>query len=307
MAPQVSVVIPVYNRAATIGRAVASVLGQSFQDFELILVDDGSTDGTADAIRSFGDPRVRLVQHERNRGAAAARNTGVAAAAGDLIAFLDSDDAWHPGKLERQAAATLAMPGPAATCTGFRLRHPSGTAETRSVGNAADWSIAFLDGCYVSPGTTLMAKRQAFEAVGPLDVLLRRLEDWDWLLRLVRVGRFAVLPEILADVHLGPRPHPKAVREAAALLWSRHGDAIAASLGRRAAARFRASLMIEEFVCDLDHGAYVAALASGIGAALRSPDRMARFIATAAARCRSRMPDADRIRRDDRGRDAAAE
>jgi glycosyltransferase involved in cell wall biosynthesis len=277
MTPPVTVIIPVFNRAAVIGRAIGSVLRQSFTDFEVIVVDDGSTDGSVGAVLACRDPRIRLIRHERNQGAAAARNTGIAASAGRLIAFLDSDDVWHPTKLERQIPATDALPTPATTCTDFRLLHPSGRSEVRSSAGTVDWRTAFLDGCYVSPGTTLLAHRQAFETAGVLDAALKRLEDWDWLLRLVRVGSFAVVPEALADVHLGGRPNADTVREAAVLLWRKHGEEIRRSLGAAAARRFRASLAIEEAVCHLHDHAYLAGTTCGLQAALRSPPRVIRF------------------------------
>ena len=102
--PPVSVVIPAYNREATIVAAIDSVLGQSFGDFELLVVDDGSRDGTLAAARSVADPRVRVIAAEQNGGAAAARNLGATQARGDWIAFQDSDDEWLPRKLEKQMA-----------------------------------------------------------------------------------------------------------------------------------------------------------------------------------------------------------
>src|SRR5690348_15078750 len=121
--PRVSVIVPVFNRAATIGRAVASVVVQTMADWELIVVDDGSADDPAGALAALSDARLRLLRHERNRGAAAARNTGIAAARAPLIAFLDSDDEWLPEKLARQVAAVeRAGPALGALCTAFRLR-----------------------------------------------------------------------------------------------------------------------------------------------------------------------------------------
>lgn len=113
-APTVSVIVPCFNRAHMVAEAVASVRGQTMQDWELVLVDDGSADDLAAAVErcSEGDPRIRLIRHERNRGEPAARNTGIAAARGRFIAFLDSDDAWLPEKLERQTGAVLAAPDP---------------------------------------------------------------------------------------------------------------------------------------------------------------------------------------------------
>jgi len=100
--PTVSVIISTYNRAHLIGRAIQSVLNQTYQDFEVIVVDDGSTDNTEEIVKSFNDPRIRYIRHEKNKGAAAARNTGIKAARGKYIAFQDSDDEWLPEKLEKQ-------------------------------------------------------------------------------------------------------------------------------------------------------------------------------------------------------------
>jgi glycosyltransferase involved in cell wall biosynthesis len=100
--PRVSVVIPVYNREPYVGQAIASVLAQTFGDFELLVIDDGSTDGTRDVVRAFGDPRIRLLCHASNRGIARARNAGVDAARGEYLAFLDSDDVALPERLAEQ-------------------------------------------------------------------------------------------------------------------------------------------------------------------------------------------------------------
>jgi len=107
--PRISVIIPSYNRANTIGRAIQSALSQSYQDFEIIVIDDGSTDHTEEVIRSFQDSRIRYIRHNRNRGGSAARNTGIHAARGEYIAFLDSDDEWLPQKLELYFAQTVSF------------------------------------------------------------------------------------------------------------------------------------------------------------------------------------------------------
>src|SRR6185437_6540351 len=98
----ISVIIPLYNRREEIGRAIASALRQSRAPHEVVVVDDASRDGSADAVAALGDTRIRLLRHEQNRGAAAARNTGIEAATGEWIALLDSDDEWEPEKLARQ-------------------------------------------------------------------------------------------------------------------------------------------------------------------------------------------------------------
>ena len=118
--PKVSVIIPTYNRAHLVGRAIRSVLNQTYQDFEIIVVDDGSTDNTEEVVKSFNDPRIRYIRHEENKGAAAARNTGIKAAKGKFIAFQDSDDEWLPKKLEKQMEAfDNASPKVGVVYTGF--------------------------------------------------------------------------------------------------------------------------------------------------------------------------------------------
>lgn len=98
--PYFSVIVPVYNRAALVGRALRSVLVQSFGDFEIVVVDDGSSDASVDAVKAVVDPRIRLIVHERNRGRCPARNTGMAASRGEWFVFLDSDDELLPDALE---------------------------------------------------------------------------------------------------------------------------------------------------------------------------------------------------------------
>jgi len=96
----VSVIIPTYNRAHLVGRAIRSVLNQTYQDFEIIVVDDCSTDNTEEIVKGFNDHRIRYMRHDRNRGGSAARNTGIKASQGKYIAFLDSDDEWLLKKAE---------------------------------------------------------------------------------------------------------------------------------------------------------------------------------------------------------------
>lgn len=103
--PTVSVILPTYNRAHLVGRAIQSVLDQMYQDFEIIVVDDGSGDNTEEIINGFTDTRIRYVKHQKNKGGSAARNTGIKLAKGKYIAFQDSDDEWLPDKLEKQMKA----------------------------------------------------------------------------------------------------------------------------------------------------------------------------------------------------------
>lgn len=106
----ISVIIPVYNRAALVRRALTSCLSQDDPDFEVVVIDDGSTDGTAEVVESIGDPRIRLIRHQVNRGRCPARNTGMAAASGQWFVFLDSDDELLPGALATIHRRALAAP-----------------------------------------------------------------------------------------------------------------------------------------------------------------------------------------------------
>ncbi len=123
--PKVSVVIPLYNKEPHIARTLNSVLTQTFQDFEVIVVDDGSTDSGAKVVRGFDDPRIRLIQQE-NQGVSAARNRGIEAAKAELIAFLDADDEWLPAFIETILRLKERFPDAGAYATACRIYLPNG-------------------------------------------------------------------------------------------------------------------------------------------------------------------------------------
>lgn len=199
--PTVSVIIPVFNRQDVLRRAVASVLAQTFQDYELIVVDDGSAKQVVDALSEARDKiSLCVIRHDRNRGAAAARNTGAGAASGRYLAFLDSDDTWYNEKLALQVAFMEAEAGRRASCTGFALVGEHGVFDRRLPPEVSDLG-EILWGCRISPGTTLMIERTLWEETGPMDETLDRLEDWDWMIHAVKHAPFHGLREVLAEVH----------------------------------------------------------------------------------------------------------
>jgi glycosyltransferase involved in cell wall biosynthesis len=201
--PEVSVVIPTYDRAGTILRAVGSALGQTHRDLEVVVVDDGGSDRTPELLAGLGDPRLRLLRHECNRGAAAARNTGIAAACGAFVAFLDSDDEWLPHKLAVQLAALrAALPAEAVSCHGVHMHLlDHGIEREQPLEPSENWFLRLALGCDLSQGTTLLARREAFARTGALDETLPRFEDWDWLLRYAQGGgRIVALRQPLAHV-----------------------------------------------------------------------------------------------------------
>lgn len=210
----VSVIVPIHNRAHLLRRSVGSLVHQSYRNLEILLVDDCSTDDPAAAVAALDDPRVRLIRRARNGGASAARNTGIAEARGEMIAFHDSDDICVFDKIERQVEALVALPedyvgvytvalfyGQAEEADYDRVRchvRPtpgaaplSGDMYRRTVaGNAMNLP-------------TMLLRREALLASGGLDERLGNNNDWDLALRLTRLGKFHFLPEPL---YLVPSP-----------------------------------------------------------------------------------------------------
>lgn len=194
--PTISVVIPAYNRDTYLGEAVESVLAQPVEPIEIIVVDDGSTDRTAEVAEGFDG--VLCIRRDRG-GAAAARNTGVNHARGELIAFLDSDDRWRPDKLERQLAAFAERPD-ADIVLGY-VEHflcPRLAAAERRVLACPDRPApGFCAGAMLVPTAV-------FRDVGPFDETLRVGEFVDWYARAEESGLTTVMVE---DVVLERRIH----------------------------------------------------------------------------------------------------
>lgn len=228
--PELSVIVPSYGRAALAARAVASALAQDV-DLEVILVDDGSPE----PLRVPADDRVTVLRLPENRGAAAARNAGAAAAGGDWITFLDSDDAWRAGSLApRLAAARAGGEGAAAIwCAGFADVSAEGTQTRTRFPIAASDPAVFAAGCWSCPGSTALLSRAAWARSGGQDESLRRLEDYDWLLRWsLGGGVLRAHPSLAADIRRGARAAVEPVEQAAHRLLNKH-DALAAPLKRR--------------------------------------------------------------------------
>lgn len=200
--PLVSVVIPAYNRADTIARALESVLAQDYARLEVIVVDDGSTDATQAVVAGFADPRIRLVA-QANAGVSAARNRGIAEARGALVAFLDSDDEWLPGKVSAQVALfQRASPRLGLVYTGFASVAADGTA-TEHPARHRGWIYRDLlarnvvTGC----GSTAMFRRAALELAGGFDPALPANEDYDLVLRVARFFEADCVAGPLARYH----------------------------------------------------------------------------------------------------------
>ena len=253
--PLVSVVIPVFNRYDTLQMAVASALAQTERDIEVIVVDDGSTPPlTRDRLPD--DPRIVLLTHQRNSGAAAARNTGIKNAKGEFIAFLDSDDRWESGKLAAQIALMRREPDAIGGCiTGFRSADGA-VGALPDVG--PDLTARLLLGCNLNPGTTLFCRRSVFDEIGVFDEHYARLEDWDWLLRFARRFGLAAVPEPLATISPSGAGTGAGTRAALRRLEETH----LSEIRRRswhAAWIFRSSLALEYAAIHYREGHYARA------------------------------------------------
>lgn len=272
--PSVSVVIPAYNRAHLIGAAINSVLAQTYRDFELIVVDDASNDGLA-ALSTFADPRIHLLKHTENRGAAAARNTGIAASRGDYVAFLDSDDTWYPEKLSLQVAAMREQPPEVAghVCAYDCVKAGYATRVIAPNWTAESFYRSQLFGCVCGPGSTLLCRRDVFADVGVFDEQLRRLEDWDWILRLAERGyRLLGEPRPLVRVNVGAGGARRQIDAALERIKARHEAAVVGQ-GTEAQRIFTASLDLERAAAAYGESAYLPAAIAILQSLLRYPRR----------------------------------
>lgn len=214
--PSISVVIPAYNREHTVLTAIHSVLSQTLPPAEVIVVDDGSSDGTAAAVESLGHPSVRLIR-QANGGISAARNTGIRAAQSEWVAFQDSDDEWLSTKLERQFAAHAADPtAPGSFYCGMviagALHEGDGPDARLRIAYHPDPSVTAVAGNLVPTllrtnpisTQTLVARRELLHEAGLFDTGMKSLVDWDIAIRLARLGPIGFLDEPLVIQRFTP-------------------------------------------------------------------------------------------------------
>jgi len=183
--PSVSVIIPTYNRSAYLVGAIESVLSQSYCDLEIIVVDDGSTDNTQDVISGYGD-RVRYLFQE-NKGPSSARNLGISAAEGDLIAFLDSDDLWRRDKLEKQVELFEQNSNIGLVASGHDLVNERGELisnySLKSTELKQLHKKQMLRNLFSTP--SVIVRKSCFQSVGVFNEKLYFAEDWDMWLRII--------------------------------------------------------------------------------------------------------------------------
>ncbi|WP_293026660.1 glycosyltransferase family 2 protein [Natronococcus sp.] len=226
----VSVITPTYNRAETLPRAIESVLAQSHEAFEHVIVDDGSTDDTASVVEGYDDDRIEYLRLEGNNGANVARNEGIRAASGEYVAFLDSDDEYYPRKLETCVAALESLPETyGGVFHGYDIYRgeeylgPEATHEGRVT--RSNLGEANVPGSFI----TTMFRASVFDVVGDLDEAMASSQDYEFYLRVAREYDFYGLGTILAKHYRREDSislDVAARREGKTQLIERHGDVL---------------------------------------------------------------------------------
>ncbi|MEN8445242.1 MAG: glycosyltransferase family A protein [Cyanobacteria bacterium J06555_13] len=194
--PLVSVIVPAYNSESTVLATIESVLQQTYQNLELIVIDDGATDGTVAALQNVADPRLKIFSFA-NGGLPTARNRGIERASGQFLSFIDADDLWTTDKLAKQMRALEDHPKAGGVYSWTLIMDEKG--EKFYPGNCeafeGDVYPHLLLSNFIGSGSNMLLRREAVESVGNFDVTLDSHEDWDYYLRLSQQWEFAVVPE----------------------------------------------------------------------------------------------------------------
>ncbi len=197
--PRVSIVVPAYNAAGVIAATIQSVLASTFTDFELIVLDDGSTDGTAEVVRSFNDPRIRLTRHA-NRGMSATRNAGLRMSRSEFVALLDADDVWHPEKLALQVALLEQHPEVDLCFTEFQTWHGEPAeaffarrGDLRTEDRLTGWIYPLMVLTNFTLPSSVLYRRRLADRLGPFRCEDHQTDDWEYFTRASRLTRVAKL------------------------------------------------------------------------------------------------------------------
>lgn len=260
--PLVSVVIPSFNAASTLERAVQSARGQTYRPLEIVVIDDGSSDATPELLDRLAGSDLIVVRNQKPSGASNARNQGVQRAGGELVAFLDADDEWFPNKLALQVPALLANPRATfAACGGSVIdldgRYaPDQYPGVRKVGGAEAWRAILRANFIATP--SVLAWRKALIDAGLFDVSLRVAEDQDMWIRLAVAGDLVYLDRPLIVIHeqpsslTGGQPRIKLQQTYTLPMLHRHLDHLKERLDRSEQRR-----ILAERYSRIGRGAYV--------------------------------------------------
>jgi glycosyltransferase involved in cell wall biosynthesis len=209
--PKVSVIIPAYNAMTYLPTTLESVLQQTLTDFEVLIINDGSSDSIVQWASQLADSRVRLISQE-NRGVSCARNTGITEAKGEYIAFIDADDLWESTKLEKQVHCLETQPDVGLVYTWTLLVDEHGQPLNRVYASDVEGDVwqQLVENDMIANGSNIMVRHQCFETVGLFDRNLTAAEDYDMCLRIATSYPFGVVKEPLTLY----RQHPNSVSKA---------------------------------------------------------------------------------------------
>lgn len=194
--PVISIIIPAYNAEKTILETIQSLQKQTFSNFEIVVINDGSTDGTVKLLNTIEDSRLKVFSYE-NGGLPVARNRGIDNATGDFITFIDADDLWTPDKLELQLAALQQHPdaGVAYSWTAFINEKSEFLYAWEPLYYSGNVHSQLLVRNFISSGSNILVRRQFIELAGKFDPALKSAEDWDYYLRLAALCSFVLVPK----------------------------------------------------------------------------------------------------------------
>jgi glycosyltransferase involved in cell wall biosynthesis len=268
----VAIVVPVYNGVDYVGNAIDSVLAQTYEKFELVVVDGGSTDGTPRVVRSYSDPRITLVENDEDRGICASRNQGVQCVDSELVAFLDHDDIWHPEKLQRhvdrhhRSRADLVY-------SDIRAIEADGTVignavrpDPESPGEPLVRQLLLEDGVVILTMSSVTIRRSVWETVGGQDPDYHVSGDADLYVRLAESHAFDRIAEPLVE----KRNHDGNVSDRYRQMYRAHGKLVERSIDRydfltdRDERRCRARRAYHRATSALESGESNEALAYGL-------------------------------------------
>jgi len=200
--PAVTVIIPVFNRRRLLRRAIQSVISQSFPNFEIIVVDDCSSENVVGVVNAFNDSRITYIRHHSNRGGSAARNTGIRHAQGKYVAFLDSDDRWLPRKLERQVDLLEQRDESVGVVyTGTFIETDGTLQQGRVPGVKGNIYPKQIWGDHVSETSTWLVRKKCFSTAGTFDEQLPARQDYDMTLRLSQQYKYEFIREPCVVIH----------------------------------------------------------------------------------------------------------
>lgn len=206
VAPKVSVVIPTYNRSKILPRAIDSVLKQTYENLELVVVDDASTDETDSVVTGYEDDRLKYIRHETNSGnGGIARNTGLEHTTGEYVGFLDDDDVWLPEKLEKQVAVFEESDDEDLGLVYCWMNYYDGEelVERRHPTVSGDVFYEMLDKNAITAASTLLTRREVLGDIGAFDTDVPRGIDSDWIRRVARAYTVDYVPEVLVRYNIG--------------------------------------------------------------------------------------------------------